>query len=215
LPQHVRLNMVNGQLRAGGVVDQAVLAAFLGTPRERFVAPAYASLAYLDRQLPALGATARRLLAPMTLARLLQAATVNPGDRALDVGGGSGYGAALLGALGATVVALESDPGAAAAARAELMGRANVAVVEGPLDKGAAGLGPFDLIVIEGAFRVIPDSLFALLANPGRLTGIDASAAISQAVLYDKNGGALSRRALFETRADPLDGLQPEPSFAF
>jgi protein-L-isoaspartate(D-aspartate) O-methyltransferase len=207
--------MVNGQLRTGGIVDQAVLAAFLETPRERFVAPAYASLAYVDRESPALGAKARRLLPPMTLARLLQAATVNPGDRALDVGGGSGYGAALLGAIGAKVVALESDPGAAAAARTELMGRANIAVVEGPLDRGAAELGPFDLIVVEGAFRVFPDSLFPLLADPGRLVGIDASAATSQAVLYDKNGSALSRRALFETRADPLDGFQPEPSFAF
>jgi protein-L-isoaspartate(D-aspartate) O-methyltransferase len=207
--------MVNGQLRAGGIVDQAVLAAFLETPRERFVAPAYASLAYVDRELPALGAKARRLLVPMTLARMLQAATANPGDRVLDVGGGSGYGAALLGAMGAKVVALESDPGAAAAARTELTGRANIAVVEGPLDKGAAELGPFDLIIVEGAFRVFPDSLFALLADPGRLVGIDESAATSQAVRYDKSGRALSRRALFETRADPLDGFQPKASFAF
>ena len=101
--------MVNGQLRAGGIVDQAVLAAFLGTPRERFVVPAYASLAYVDRELPALGAKARRLLAPMTLARMLQAAMVNPGDRALDVGGGSGYGAALLDAMGAGICVLTSD----------------------------------------------------------------------------------------------------------
>jgi protein-L-isoaspartate(D-aspartate) O-methyltransferase len=215
LPQNLRLNMVNGQLRAGGIVDQAVLAAFLGTPRERFVAPAYASLAYVDRELPALGAKARRLLAPRTLARMLQAAMVNPGDRALDVGGGSGYGAALLGAMGAKVVALESDPGAAAAARSELTGQANIAVVEGPLNEGAAELGPFDLIVVEGAFRVFPDSLLGLLADSGRLVGIDSSGGSSQAVRYDKSGRALSRRALFETRADPLEGFQPEPSFAF
>jgi protein-L-isoaspartate(D-aspartate) O-methyltransferase len=112
----LRLNMVNGQLRTGGVVDQALLAAFLETPRERFVAPPFASLAYLDRELPALGAKARRLLPPMTLARMLQAAMVNPGERALDVGGGSGYGAAILGAMGAKVVALESDGGAASRA---------------------------------------------------------------------------------------------------
>jgi protein-L-isoaspartate(D-aspartate) O-methyltransferase len=215
LPQNARLNMVNGQLRAGGIVDQAVLAAFLGTPRERFIAPAYASLAYADRELPALGAKARRLLPPMTLARMLQAAIVNPGDRTLDVGGGSGYGAALLGAMGAKVVALESDPGAAAAARTELMGRMNITVVEGSLDKGAAELGPFDLIVVEGAFRVFPDSLLGLLADPGRLVGIDTSRGSSQAVRYDKAGGALGRRALFEARADPLEGFQPQASFTF
>ena len=99
--------MVNGQLRTGDVVDQDVLAAFLQTPRERFVATPFVALAYLDRDLPALGAKSRRLLPPATLARMLQAAEVGPGERALDVGGGSGYGAALLDAMGAKVVALE------------------------------------------------------------------------------------------------------------
>jgi protein-L-isoaspartate(D-aspartate) O-methyltransferase len=207
--------MVNGQLRAGGVVDRALLAAFLETPRERFVAPAFAPLAYLDRDSPALGAKVRRLLPPVTLARLLQAAMVNPGERALDVGGGSGYGAAILGAIGAKVVMLESDGGAAAAARTALTGRPNIVVVEGALDTGAADLGPFDLVVVEGAFEVPPDNLIALLTNLGRLVGIDARARPSQAVLYEKSGGALSRRALFETHADPLDGFQPGVSFAF
>ncbi len=86
-----RLHMVNGQLRAGGVVDKPLLTAFLETPRQRFVAPEYESLAYLDRQLLARGAAKRKLMEPLTLARMLQAAMVVPGDRALDVGGGSGY----------------------------------------------------------------------------------------------------------------------------
>jgi protein-L-isoaspartate(D-aspartate) O-methyltransferase len=151
----------------------------------------------------------------MTLARMLQAATVVPGDRALDVAGGSGYGAAILDAMGAKVVLLESDVGAAEAAKAELHRRANIVVAVGPLDSGAAGLGPFDLVVVEGAFGIAPDSLLALLADPGRLVGIDASSEPSQAVLYEKAGGALGRRALFETNADLLDGFQPRVRFAF
>jgi protein-L-isoaspartate(D-aspartate) O-methyltransferase len=208
-----RLNMVNGQLRTGGVVDKALLAAFLDTPRQRFVKPEYAELAYLDRQLPARGAKTRRLLAPATLARMLQAATVAAGARALDVGGGSGYGAAILAAMGAKVVLLESDPGAAEAAKAELHRREGVTVTVGPLDSGAAG--PFDLILVEGAFGVAPDALLALLADSGRLVGVDASSEPSQAVLYEKAGGAISRRALFETRADLLDGFKPRASFVF
>jgi protein-L-isoaspartate(D-aspartate) O-methyltransferase len=117
--------------------------------------------------------------------------------------------------MGAKVVLLESDGGAAEAAKAELHGRGNIGVVAGPLDRGPAGLGPFDLIVVEGAFGVSPDSLLALLADQGRLVGIDASCEPSQAVLYDKSGGAISRRALFETKADLLDGFQPGVSFAF
>jgi len=210
-----RLHMVNSQLRTGGVVDKALLAAFLDAPRQRFVAPEYESLAYLDRELPARGAKARRLLAPMTLARMLQAAAVVAGDRALDVAGGSGYGAAILDAMGAKVVMLESDVGAAEAAKAELHRRANIIVAVGPLDSGAAGLGPFDLIVVEGAFGIAPESLLALLADPGRLVGVDAISQPSQAVLYEKAGGAISRRALFETKADFLDGFQPRASFVF
>ena len=210
-----RLHMVNGQIRAGGVVDKAVLAAFLEVARQRFVAPGHASLAYLDRGLPARGAKFRRLLAPMVLARMLQAVTVVPNDRALDVAGGSGYGAAILTAMGAKVVLLESDAGAADAAKAELHGHVNVSVVVGPLDIGAAALGPFDLIVVEGAFGVFPESLIALIADPGRLVGIDASSEASQAVVYEKNGPGISRRALFETKADLLDGFKPGVSFAF
>ena len=210
-----RLHMVNGQLRTGGIVDKALLAAFLETPRQRFVAPEYKSLAYLDREFPARGAVSRKLMEPLTLARMLQAGAVVPGERVLDVAGGSGYCAALLDAMGAKVVMLEADLGAAAAARAELKGRANVVVVEGSLDRGAAGRGPFDLIVVEGAFAVFPDSLLSLLGDPGRLVGIDASRGPSQAVLFEKMGAALSRRALFETAADILDGFQPGVSFAF
>jgi protein-L-isoaspartate(D-aspartate) O-methyltransferase len=210
-----RLHMVNSQLRTGGVVDKAVLAAFLEAPRQRFVVPEHESLAYLDRDLPARGAKLRRLLAPVALARMLQAAKVVAGDRALDVAGGSGYGAAILAAMGAKVVLLESDAGAAEAAKAELHNRVNVSVVVGPLDSGAAALGPFDLVVVEGSFGVFPDRLIGLLADPGRLVGVDSSSEPSQAVVYEKIGGGISRRALFETKADLLDGFKPGVSFAF
>jgi protein-L-isoaspartate(D-aspartate) O-methyltransferase len=207
--------MVNSQLRTGGVVDKVVLAAFLEVPRQRFVAPEHEFLAYLDRELPARGAKSRRLLAPMVLGRMLQAVTVVASDRALDVGGGSGYGAAVLAATGAKVVFLESDAGAAEAARSHFHDHVNVNVVVGPLDSGAAALGPFDLIVVEGAFGVYPSHLINLLADPGRLVGVDASSEPSQAVVYEKNGGGVSRRVLFETKADILDGFRPSVSFAF
>jgi len=210
-----RLHMVNGQLRTGDVFDQEVLAAFLAMPREQFVAASNVPLAYLDRETPALGARTRRLLRPLTLARLLQAATVKAGDRALDVGGGSGYGAALLDFMGAKVVAIESDPGAVTAARELLAGRERVTVIEGPLEGGAAHLGPFNVIVVEGAFRIQPDGLLGQLAEGGRLVGIDAIMGAPQGALYERRGAGVSRRALFEAFADTLDGFQPAASFAF
>ena len=210
-----RLHMVNSQLRTGDVVDRVVLSAFLETPRERFVAADRAALAYLDRETPALGARTRRLLRPLTLARMLQAAAVKAGQRALDVAAGSGYGSALLDALGAKVVALESDPGAAAAARELLAGRPGVTVIEGPLAAGAASFAPFDVIVVEGAFRVRPDALIGQLADGGRLVGVDAIMGAPQAALYERRGEAVSRRALFEATADALDEFRPAPGFVF
>jgi protein-L-isoaspartate(D-aspartate) O-methyltransferase len=210
-----RLAMVNGQLRTGDVADKELLAAFLEIPRERFVAPALAALAYVDRDMPALDAKTRRLLPPLTLARMLQAAEIKAGDRALDVGGGSGYGAAILGFMGAKVVALESDAGAIAAARQELAVRENITLLEGALDTGAADRGPFDVIVVEGAFQIRPASLLELLADGGRLVGVDATAGPPQAALYERAGQGTSRRALFETNAETLDGFQPRVSFVF
>ena len=109
----------------------------------------------------------------------------------------------------------ESDAGAAAAARQELAGKPNVEVVEDPLDGGAAHLGPFDVIVVEGAFRLCPKALLSQLADGGRLVGVDASGVTSQVALYEKSAEGVSRRALFETTAEVLDGFQPGVSFAF
>jgi protein-L-isoaspartate(D-aspartate) O-methyltransferase len=210
-----RRHMVDGQLRVGGVTDLAVLAAFLDTPREAFVAPAQAGLAYLDGDQPALGSSGRRLLAPLTLARLLQAAAVAPGERALDVAGGSGYSAAILEQLGASVVALESDPGAAEAARRALAGHARIEVVEGDLVAGARERGPFDVILVNGAYESRPDALIAQLAEGGRLVGVEAQPGAEEAALVEKSAAGVSRRTLFETRAAAIEAFRRAPSFAF
>src|ERR1700758_298135 len=102
-----RRRMIDSQLRPCGVNDLALLAAFAEVPREAFVEPSYASLAYVDNDVPALKGRGRLLLAPATLGRLIEGAGPQPGERILDVAGGSGYGASVLARLGARVVALE------------------------------------------------------------------------------------------------------------
>jgi protein-L-isoaspartate(D-aspartate) O-methyltransferase len=207
--------MVDGQLRVGGVTDLNLLAAFLDTPREAFVAPAQAGLAYLDCEQPARGSSGRRLLAPLTLGRLLQAAAVAPGERALDVAGGSGYSAAILEQLGASVVALESDAGAAEAARRALAGHAGIEVVEGDLAAGARERGPFDVILVNGAYESRPDALIEQLAEGGRLVGVEAEGGAEEATLVEKSAAGISRRTLFETRAPLIEAFRRAPSFAF
>ena len=209
-----RQRMVDGQLRTCDVTDQALLAAFARIPRESFVAPAFASLAYLDREVPALGAGDRLLLAPMVLAKLIQAANVRPGEKALDVAGGSGYSATVLLSLGAVVVALESDEGAAGAAKTLLAAEKSVEIVTGDLAKGTAG-GPFDIILVNGAFEQSPEKLLSQLAPGGRLVGVDASFNAMKAVFVERIGGVANRRVLFDATAPKLREFQQAPSFAF
>ena len=91
-----RRNMVDGQVRTADVTDLRIISAMLEVPRERFVPPASAALAYLDLDVPVGGG--RRLLKPMVLAKLIQAADLEPTDHVLDVGCATGYGAAVLAA---------------------------------------------------------------------------------------------------------------------
>src|SRR6476660_9634291 len=136
-------NMVEGQVRTADVTDLRILSAMLEIPRENFVPAAAAGLAYLDLDLPVGEGGSRRLLKPMVLAKLIHAADLLPGDRVLDVGCATGYGAA--------VVALEQDSDLAQAARTALSGQPNVSVANGDLSGGWPQGSPYDAIVLEGA----------------------------------------------------------------
>ena len=211
-----RLHMVNSQLRTGGMADKVVLAAFLEVPRQRFVAPEHESLAYLDRELPARGAKFRRLLAPMVLARMLQAVTVVPPATARSMlAGGSGYGAALLAAMGAKVVLLESDAGAAETAKSRL---SQSCERQWSSARSTAGPPLSDLLISSSsrarlasfptdssACSPIPDVLSALTRRPNRLRRLFTKKTAAGSVVG----------CLFETKADILDGFKPEVSFAF
>jgi protein-L-isoaspartate(D-aspartate) O-methyltransferase len=209
-----RRRMVESQLRPSGINDLALLAAFAEAPREAFVEPNVASLAYLDRDVPALKGHGRLLLAPATLGRLLQAARPQPGERILDVAGGSGYGASILARLGARVAALETAE-AGEGAKVLLAGQEGVEIVNGDLASGAAAKAPFDVIVVHGAFEILPEQLIGQLAEDGRLVGFDATFSAPKAVLIEKAGGAASRRALFDAATPRLDAFRRPVQFAF
>ena len=102
-----RTNMVTNQVRPNKVTDDRVLAALAAVPRECFVPEAMAGNAYVDEDIAV--AAGRYLMEPMVLARLLQAAAIEPDDVVLDIGCATGYSAAVLAQLAATVVALECD----------------------------------------------------------------------------------------------------------
>jgi protein-L-isoaspartate(D-aspartate) O-methyltransferase len=209
-----RQRMVEGQLRTSGVTDLPLLAAFGATPREAFVEANYASLAYSDGEAPALQGGGRRLMAPTTLARLMQAAKPQPGDRALEVAGGSGYGASLLARLGAHVVALETAE-AGQGAKIALAGQVGIELVAGDSASGAPTQAPFDVILVNGAFEMWPEKLVEQLAEGGRLVGVDASFPAAKAVLIEKAGGAATKRLLFDASAPRLEAFRRPSHFAF
>ncbi len=206
----LRLHMVNGQLRACDINDLDLLAAFAAVPREKFAAVSHPALAYVDGEVASLGPPGRKLLSPRTLGLLLKTAAPAKGERALVVGGGAGYCAALLSALGLDVVALETD--ATAARGAPLAG---VDIVEGPLDAPPAGKGPFNVIVVNGAFDAAPEGLIAALKDGGRLVGLSARNTPKRIVLFERFGAAVSERDTYDAAGDVLPGFARQPAFAF
>jgi len=212
-----RRNMVDGQVRPADVSDLRVIAAMLEVPREQFVAPALAGLAYLDFDVPVGGGDkpARRLIKPMVLAKLIQAADLKATDRVLDVGCVTGYAAALLARIAGEVVALEQDAALAEAARATLSPLPNVGVVSGPLIEGWAQGAPYDAILLEGATELALDTLLRQLKDGGRLVCVLGAGPGAKATLYRRSGEEFGARTLFDAAAPVLPGFVKPPEFAF
>jgi protein-L-isoaspartate(D-aspartate) O-methyltransferase len=208
-----RRHMVDGQVRTTDVTDLRVISAMLEVPRERFMPPAGTALAYLDLDVP-VGAS-RRLLRPMVLAKLLQAAEIEATDHVLDAGCATGYGAAVLGHIAGQVVALEQDAGLAKAASAALASQPNVSVVSGPLAEGWPQGAPYDVIVLEGATEVVPYALCQQLKDGGRLVCVLGSGPGAKAMLYRRSGGETGGRPVFDATAGLLPGFAKIPVFAF
>ena len=213
--ERARRHMVDGQVRTAGVTDLAVIEAMLAVPREEFVGAANRAIAYLDLQLDV--APGRRLMTPMTIGRLLQAAGIDVGRSVLIVGCATGYTAALAAHMGANVVATEPDPTLAGQARANLgrAGMGGVSVVDAAVLAGAPGRAPFDVILLDGATESDPVALCEQLRVDGDLIGVFALSVQPQARKVTKSADGLGFRPLFDASAPILPGLERAASFQF
>lgn len=211
--EQLRANMVAGQLRTNRVADERLVAALRAIPRETFVPETRRAFAYIDEDLPLGGG--RFLMEPMVFGRLLDEAEVQPRDKVLIVGVGTGYSAAILARVAGQVVALEQDAALAATARQQLAALGNVKLVEGALTQGAAADGPYDLIVIEGAVDFIPDALVEQLSGNGRLVTVINDHGVGRGVVGRRSGTGFGVMPFMDAQVQPLPGFGRPASFTF
>ncbi len=198
--------MVERQIRRRGIRDERVLEAMLKVPRHAFVPPKLAELAYDDKPLP-IGA-AETISQPYIVAVMTEAAQIHAGDKALEVGAGSGYQAAILSFLGAKVIAIERNAGLAAAAQERLihLSVANVSVLAGDGSEGYAPEAPYDVILVTAAAPAIPSPLLDQLAEGGRMVIPIGGLREQELALVSKTAGQVSTRGLVSCQFVPLIG---------
>jgi protein-L-isoaspartate(D-aspartate) O-methyltransferase len=218
--ERARFNMIEQQIRPWDVLDLDVLALLMKLRREDFVPPAYQALAFVDMQIPLLGdteqalATGRCMLEPKVEARMLQDLKVQPHEKVLEVGAGSGYMAALLASRAQRVISLEIDPGLVLMARANLQraGIHNAEVREADGARGLAAEGPFDVIVLSGSVAEVPPVLLSQLKVGGRLGAIVGQQPVMRANFIRRTGEAHYETSQpWDTVAPRLEHF-PEPS---
>jgi protein-L-isoaspartate(D-aspartate) O-methyltransferase len=200
--------MVELQLRSRGIDDERVLAAFARVPRHEFVAPKYGRQAYEDHPIP-IGEN-QTISQPYIVAITLQALALQPEDRALDVGTGSGYQTALLAELVREVFSIERYEGLAQAAQQTLtrLDYSNVSVAVGDGTQGLPEHAPYNAIAVSAAAPQIPPPLFEQLAEGGRMVIPVGPAYAQQLQLVQKIDGRMVVTGLEACRFVPLIGSE-------
>jgi len=201
-----RAEMVEKQLRRRGIRDPAVLAAMLAVPRHEFVPAEFRSRAYEDVPLPIGGG--QTISQPYIVAAMTFALRPRTSDRALEIGTGCGYQAAVLSLLGKDVFTIERQPELASAASERLtkLGYPNVHVHCGDGTLGLPEFAPFDAILVAAAAPAAPEPLLAQLAEGGRMIIPVGDTDSQELRLIEKRAGAFSTKALEGCRFVPLVG---------
>jgi protein-L-isoaspartate(D-aspartate) O-methyltransferase len=203
-----RAQMVEHQLRRRGITDERVLAAMERVPRELFVPPSLRASAYDDGALPI--GERQTISQPFVVATICSLLALRGDERALDVGTGSGYQAAVLAELADEVVTVERIPSLADAARARLAeaGYERVEVEVGDGSLGVPMRAPFDAIAVAAAAPRIPRALYDQLVEGGRLVVPRGSRRGQELVLAVRTPNGPAERTSIPCRFVPLVGVE-------
>ena len=214
--EQARFNMVEQQIRTWEVLDQEVLDLLTTLRREDFVPPSCVKLAFAETAIP-LGHGAA-MLTPALEAKFLQALQLRKSDKVLEIGTGSGYMAALLGARSDHVYTVEIEPELAARTRANLQRECadNVTVMDGDGAQGWPAQAPYDVIVLSGSVSEIPPALLGQLKVGGRLLAVVGEAPLMQARLVTRvSEDGYQVANLFETSIPRLRNVREREKFVF
>ena len=205
-----RETMVSQQIAARGVRDPRVLAAMGRVPRERFVTPQLAALAYDDTPLP-IGAD-QTISQPYIVAFMIESLGLEGGEKVLEIGTGSGYAAAVLAEIAGAVFTIERIEELASRSGGLLaeLGYDNVTVVHGDGTLGLPGEAPFDAIVVTAGGPDVPHTLQEQRAVGGRLVIPVGASREWQALVRITRVGAdeYRREDLADVRFVPLVGAE-------
>lgn len=209
-----RRMMVDTQVRPSDVTEFPIIDAMLTVPREAFVPRDRIEIAYAGDHVP-LG-NGRVVLDPRIFAKMLDALDLAGDHLVLHVGGGLGYGPAVVARIAEAVVALEDDPARVSEAQATLAEHDadNVIVVEGALSVGVPEHGPYDSMLIEGGIETLPAALTDQLKDGGRIVCLFMEGALGTVRVGYKTEGRMSWRSLFNAGAPVLDGFRRTANFA-
>ena len=205
-----RARMVEEQIEARGIREPRVLAALARVPRHEFVPPALRGAAYTDGPLP-IGRD-QTISQPYIVAYMTEAARIEPGDKVLEIGTGSGYQAAILAELAREVYTIELIPELAATAKAALdkLGYTNIRTRIGDGYAGWKEQAPFDAILVTAAPDHVPPALIEQLAVGARMI-IPVGRGEQEMRVITKTAAGVTEEATMPVMFVPLVRGSPPP----
>lgn len=214
---HMRTNMIEHQIRSWNVLNQYVLNAFDAVSRDEFVDEEFKTLAFTEMRLPLKGHD--RMLFPALEGRILQEVGIKPLDSVLVIGSGTGFLATLAAQLGEQVTAIDlnADYTNKAQKIAEKLQVHNVTFVTADLSDFAVEQESYDVIVMTGSLKEVPQKLLEGLKLSGRLLAFvgKQDQPISSGVLFQNELGEIREESIFEVELERLIGFEDQPQFVF
>ena len=208
--------MVDSQIRPNDVANPHIVSALLSVPREKFVPKPRRSVAYSELEIGT--SESRALWIPRDFAKLLKAVDPKTSDIALIIGAGAGYETMVLAQLVETAIGLEEEDAlvTATSERLAALGNDRAVIVEGALEAGLAGQGPFDVIFVNGMVQNVPESWTDQLSELGRLgVVVEMGRGLGEARIYTRSEGVVSYRKVFEASPPRFAQFDSKPEFTF